>query len=112
MIPVSPVSVHLDGPTEAKAEEQVTITCTTDNSNPASEIKWVVDNRKVNSTSHTVVAAQGGYITSSNITFTINKDAQRAVVVCHASNVKLSETIVGTHKINVICKWFSDSLRL
>ncbi|XP_011493935.1 PREDICTED: nephrin-like [Ceratosolen solmsi marchali] len=98
----SPNSVQLTGPTEAKAEEQVTITCTTDISNPSSEIKWVVDNHKINSSSKTIPASQGGSITTSNITFHINKMAQRAVVVCHALNVKLSETIVGTHTINVI----------
>ncbi|XP_058810158.1 nephrin isoform X2 [Phymastichus coffea] len=98
----SPNKVDLSGPTEAKAEEQVTITCTTDISNPVSEIKWVVDNHKINSTSQVIPASEGGFITTSNITFTINKMAQRAVVVCHAFNFKLSETIVGTHTINVI----------
>ncbi|OXU27526.1 hypothetical protein TSAR_002284, partial [Trichomalopsis sarcophagae] len=98
----APTGVELTGPAEARAEERVTITCTTDISNPVSEIKWVVDNHRINSTSKVIPAAQGGFITTSNITFHINKVAQRAVVVCHAQNIKLSETIVGTHTINVI----------
>uniref|UniRef100_A0ABD2WLG2 Nephrin n=1 Tax=Trichogramma kaykai TaxID=54128 RepID=A0ABD2WLG2_9HYME len=98
----APATVKLEGPTEARAEERVTISCVTDISNPASEIKWVVDNQKIESTQHVTEAAMGGFITSSNITFTINKMAQRAVVVCHANNIKLSETIVGTQTINVI----------
>jgi hypothetical protein len=69
-----------------------------------------VDNHKINSSSKTIPASQGGSITTSNITFHINKMAQRAVVVCHALNVKLSETIVGTHTINVICELFPGFL--
>ena len=107
---VAPKAVKLEGPTEARAEERVSISCLTDVSNPPSEIKWVVDkdndNHKLNFTQKVIPASHGGFITSSNITFVINKGAQRVVVVCHANNNKLSENIVGTHTINVICECF------
>ena len=102
---VAPSGVKISGPTEAKADEVVLITCTTENSNPIAEIRWTVDKHNIlNMTSKTEVAPEGGWITSSNITFAINKAAQRIVVICHALNQKLTETIVGTHTINVICK--------
>ncbi|KAJ8679127.1 hypothetical protein QAD02_014914 [Eretmocerus hayati] len=98
----SPNKVHLTGPTESKAEETVTVKCTTEPSNPASEITWTRDKVKINSSSYRIPAPQGGFITSSNITFHIDKEAMSTVVVCHAINNKLSETIVGTHTINVV----------
>ncbi|XP_015186948.1 PREDICTED: nephrin isoform X3 [Polistes dominula] len=98
-----PAGVIITGPTEAKAGEQVVITCTTENSNPPADIKWSVDGRNFeNSTSKTEPASQGGWITTSNVTFSINHKSRSIVVICHASNAKLAENVVGTHTINVI----------
>ncbi|XP_014602359.1 PREDICTED: nephrin isoform X3 [Polistes canadensis] len=98
-----PANVIITGPTEAKAGEQVVITCTTENSNPPADIKWSVDGRNFeNSTSKTEPASQGGWITTSNVTFSINHKSRSIVVICHASNAKLAENVVGTHTINVI----------
>lgn len=103
---VAPSGVKISGPTEAKAEEKVVITCTTENSNPTAEIKWTIDKHIIlNMTSKTEIAPEGGFITSSNVTFAINKAAQKVVAICQALNQKLTETIVGTHTINVICKF-------
>ncbi|XP_043477806.1 nephrin-like isoform X3 [Leptopilina heterotoma] len=99
----APSGVKISGPTEAKAEEKVVITCTTENSNPTAEIKWTIDKHIIlNMTSKTEIAPEGGFITSSNVTFAINKAAQKVVAICQALNQKLTETIVGTHTINVI----------
>ncbi|KAG7187933.1 hypothetical protein KM043_013897 [Ampulex compressa] len=99
----APAGVTITGPTEAKADEQVLITCTTENSNPPADIRWTVDGHNFKSNaSRTDVAAQGGWITSSNVTFAINRKSRNIVVVCHASNVKLTENVVKTHTINVI----------
>lgn len=103
---VAPSEVRISGPTEAKAEEKVVVTCTTENSNPTAEIKWTIDKHIIlNMTSKTEIAPEGGFITSSNVTFAINKAAQTVVVLCQALNQKLTETIVGSHTINVICKF-------
>ncbi|XP_046619486.1 nephrin isoform X3 [Neodiprion virginianus] len=113
---VTPLKVHVDlavlfaptgaiitGPTEAKAGERVQITCTTENSNPPADIKWVVAGRNFrNSTSRTNLASQGGWITTSDIMFNINPEVRSIVVLCHALNNKLAENVVGTHTINVI----------
>ncbi|XP_057323480.1 nephrin-like isoform X4 [Microplitis mediator] len=98
-----PASVIITGPTEAKAEETVTIICTTENSNPPAEIKWTVGGSEFNTNnSRTFLAPQGGYITTSNITFNINRDAKSVVVICHATNKKLADHTMKAHTINVI----------
>ncbi|EZA58762.1 Nephrin [Ooceraea biroi] len=99
----APAGVTITGPTEAKADDQVLITCTTENSNPPADIKWTVDGHNFESNaSKTEPAPNGGWITSSNVTFSINRKSRSIVVICHASNVKLTENVVGTHTINVI----------
>ncbi|XP_063995244.1 nephrin isoform X2 [Diachasmimorpha longicaudata] len=98
-----PAAVTITGPTEAKANERVTITCTTDNSNPPADIKWTVGGMEFNSTnSHSHLAKKGGSITTSNITFNINQDARSVVVICSAINSRLAEYTMKTHTINVI----------
>lgn len=103
---VAPSGVIIHGPTEAKADDHVFITCITENSNPPADIKWTVDgyNFETNA-SKTEPAPNGGWITSSNVTFIINRKSRSIVVICHASNAKLTENIVGTHNINVICEY-------
>ncbi|XP_015436524.1 PREDICTED: nephrin-like [Dufourea novaeangliae] len=99
----APSGVTITGPTEAKADEQVVITCTTENSNPPADIKWTVDGHNFESNaSRTEPAPQGGWITTSNVTFNINRTSRSIVVICDASNVKLTENVVRTHTINVI----------
>lgn len=106
---VAPAGVTITGPTEAKAEDQVLITCTTENSNPPADIKWTVDGHNFESNaSKTELAPNGGWITSSNVTFSINRKSRSIVVICHASNAKLTENVVGTHTINVICEHLSS----
>ncbi|XP_018304858.1 nephrin [Mycetomoellerius zeteki] len=99
----APAGVTITGPTEAKADDQVLIICTTENSNPPADIKWTVDGHNFESNaSKTELAPNGGWITSSNVTFSINRKSRSIVVICHASNAKLTENVVGTHTINVI----------
>ncbi|KAJ8969698.1 hypothetical protein NQ317_004131 [Molorchus minor] len=65
----SPSHVTISGPTEARVGDPVPLTCTTANSNPPAEIKWMVAGRQVrNATSRTIVSPEGGWITTSNIT--------------------------------------------
>ncbi|XP_012277554.1 nephrin isoform X2 [Orussus abietinus] len=99
----APEGVTISGPTEARANEQVQLTCTTKNSNPVATIRWVIDDRTVeNSTSREMPAPEGGWITSSSVNVTISKEARSVVVLCHAFNVQLQENVVGTHTISVI----------
>lgn len=102
---VSPVHVTISGPTEARVGDPVPLTCATANSNPPAEIKWMVSGRQMrNATSRTVVSPEGGWITTSNITAVVEPNRRSLVVICHGLNMQLTENVVSTHTINVLCK--------
>lgn len=46
----------------------------------------------------------GGWTTSSNITATVEPNKRSLVVICHGLNMQLTENVVATHTINVLCK--------
>ncbi|CAH1372536.1 unnamed protein product [Tenebrio molitor] len=99
----SPAHVTISGPTEARVGDPVPLTCTTANSNPPAEIKWMVAGRQVrNATSRTVVSPEGGWITTSNITAVVEPNRRSLVVICHGLNMQLTENVVSTHTINVL----------
>ena len=84
----------------------MTTTCTTAKSNPPADIKWTIDGREyVNTTQKQIPAPGGGWITTSNVTFTINKDERSVIVICHALNKRISSTATSTHIVSVICKF-------
>ncbi|XP_060520055.1 nephrin isoform X3 [Cylas formicarius] len=99
----SPAHVTISGPTEARVGDPVPLTCTTANSNPPAEIKWMVAGRQVrNATSRTIVSPEGGWITTSNITAVVEPNRRSLVVICHGLNMQLTENVVSTHTINVL----------
>lgn len=99
----SPAHVTISGPTEARVGDPVPLTCTTANSNPPAEIKWMVAGRQVkNATSRTIVSPEGGWITTSNITAIVEPNRRSLVVICHGLNMQLTENVVSTHTINVL----------
>ncbi|KAK5640308.1 hypothetical protein RI129_011119 [Pyrocoelia pectoralis] len=99
----SPAHVTISGPTEARVGDPVPLTCSTANSNPAADIKWMVAGRQVrNATSRTMVSPEGGWITTSNITAIVEPNRKSLVVICHGLNMQLTENVVSTHTINVL----------
>lgn len=105
-ISVSPSHVTISGPTEARVGDPVPLTCTTANSNPPAEIKWTVAGRQMrNATSRTVVSPEGGWITTSNITAVVEPNKRSLVIICHGLNMQLTENVLSTHTINVLCAW-------
>ncbi|XP_020815041.1 nephrin [Drosophila serrata] len=99
----APTHVTVMGPTEARVGDVVPLTCSTAPSNPPAEIKWMVGGRQVrNATSKTIVSAEGGWTTSSNITATVEPNKRSLVVICHGLNMQLTENVVSTHTINVL----------
>ncbi|KAJ3642020.1 hypothetical protein Zmor_028484 [Zophobas morio] len=99
----SPARVTISGKTEAKVGDLVTLTCTTANSNPPAEMKWMVAGRQIrNATSRTVASPEGGWITTSNITAVVEPNRTSLVVTCHGLNMQLRENVVSTHTINVL----------
>lgn len=98
----------ITGPTEARVGDVVPITCTTASSNPPADIKWMIGGKQIrNATQRTISAPEGGWITSSNTTAVMAPDQRSLVVICHGLNKQLTENIVSTHTINVLCKYKS-----
>nr|CAD7460983.1 unnamed protein product [Timema tahoe] len=99
----APAQVSISGPTEARVGDSVPLTCTTANSNPPAEVKWMVAGRHIrNATSRTVVSPEGGWVTTSNITAMVGPNRRSLVVICHGLNMQLTENVVSTHTINVL----------
>ncbi|KAK9509902.1 hypothetical protein O3M35_004793 [Rhynocoris fuscipes] len=99
----APAQVTISGPTEARVGDTVPLTCTTASSNPPADIKWTVGGRQVrNATQRTVIAPEGGWVTTSNTTAVMAPDQRSLVVICHGLNKQLTENIVSTHTINVL----------
>lgn len=47
----------------------------------------------------------GGWITTSNITATIEPNKRSLVVLCHGINMQLAENAVATHTVNILRKY-------
>lgn len=47
----------------------------------------------------------GGWLTSSNISATIEPNRRTLVVLCHGINMQLAENVVQTHTVNILCKY-------
>lgn len=107
---VAPAQVVVSGPSEARVGDPVPLTCTTAASNPRAEIWWMVGDKTLkNVTSRTMVSPEGGWITTSNITAIVEPNRRSLVVNCHGINNQLSENIVSTHTINVLCKYWGSA---
>ncbi|XP_049307143.1 nephrin isoform X1 [Bactrocera dorsalis] len=99
----APTHVSIAGPTEARVGDVVSLTCTTAPSNPPAEIKWMVGGRQIrNATSKTNVSSEGGWVTVSNITTTVEANKRSLVVICHGLNMQLTENVVSTHTVNIL----------
>ena len=66
-----------------------------------------LDVYKRQATHRTVIAPEGGWITTSNTTAVVGPDKRALVVICHGLNMQLTENVVSTHTINVLCKYYT-----
>ncbi|GBO19734.1 hypothetical protein AVEN_216947-1, partial [Araneus ventricosus] len=75
----------IHGPSEAPRGNTVTLSCETDVSNPKSELSWTVDGQPVEKAEENVRETTDGWITTSNITITLNRQVNSSI---HASHIK------------------------
>ncbi|GFU81569.1 ig-like domain-containing protein [Trichonephila clavipes] len=61
------------GPSETPRGGTVTLSCETDASNPKSELSWTIDGQKVEKAEESVQETADGWITTSNLTITLNR---------------------------------------
>lgn len=84
------------------------LTCLTAPSNPAARISWSLNGRPLGNNTYKTLrsATGGGWISSSNVSINIDTNSRTFVAVCHALNVELTQNIVGSHSVHVLCKLF------
>ncbi|XP_052872105.1 nephrin-like [Anopheles cruzii] len=98
-----PAHVIVSGSSEARVGESVALQCQTAPSNPKADIKWVVNGQQVNNaTAKVVPSPEGGWVTTSNITATVEASKRSMVAICHGLNMKLTENVQATHTVNVL----------
>uniref|UniRef100_A0A182ND95 Ig-like domain-containing protein n=1 Tax=Anopheles dirus TaxID=7168 RepID=A0A182ND95_9DIPT len=99
----APTQVIVSGPSEARVGDSVSLQCQTTASNPAADIKWVVNGKQVtNSSSKVVQSPEGGWVTTSNVTATVEANKRSLVAICHGVNMQLPENVQSTHTVNVL----------
>ncbi|XP_053676889.1 nephrin-like [Anopheles nili] len=99
----APSQVIVSGPSEARVGDSVPLQCQTTASNPAADIKWVVNGKQVaNATSKVVPSPEGGWVTTSNITAIVESNKRSLVAICHGVNMQLPENVQSTHTVNVL----------
>ncbi|XP_030387432.1 nephrin [Scaptodrosophila lebanonensis] len=99
----APKDVYLSGSTEAKVGDTVQLNCMTAQSNPPARINWSMNGRPLtNSSFKTAISSEGGWISSSNISVSIDSQSRTFVAVCHALNAELTQNVVGSHTVNVL----------
>ncbi|XP_052891416.1 nephrin-like [Anopheles moucheti] len=99
----APTQVIVSGPSEARIGDSVTLQCQTTASNPAADIKWVVNGKQVaNASAKVVPSPEGGWVTTSNITATVEANKRSLIAICHGVNMQLPENVQSTHTVNVL----------
>lgn len=102
----APLHVIILGSTQAKVGDTVQLNCTAGPSNPAASIRWQIDGRQVfTNNSQTVRDPENGWITSSTTSISITPDKTNIVIICQGMNKLLSENVIATHTINVLCEY-------
>ena len=103
---VSPSQVTIMGPTEARHGDIVNFHCVTAPSHPPADIRWTIDGRQkrtVNA-SKVEVSNEGGWITSSNISITIDSNKRSVSLLCQGINPQLADNVMTTHTLHILCK--------
>lgn len=102
---VPPKEVKITGPTEAKIGDTITLNCGTSNSNPRAEIGWFKGGLPLKQVQTSDgVSPDGGWTTSSNVTFRIDPSDGNVVVTCQGNNKGLGASNAASHTIHVIRK--------
>ncbi|XP_076310452.1 nephrin-like isoform X2 [Tachypleus tridentatus] len=88
-----PEKVYLKGPSDARRGDVVTVVCTTSPSNPAVQIKWLVDEKLIDGGEQFTRNDSDGWITSSNLTVTLTRqDPDVKRFICRAGNPEIGMT--------------------
>lgn len=101
----APSEVKISGPNDARQGDIVNFQCTTAPSNPVAEIRWTIDGRQRRTNfSAQIPSNEGGWITTSNISITVESNKRSISLLCLGINMQLSDNIMASHTLNILCK--------
>ena len=105
---VPPKSLNITlAPKVVKVGQELTITCTSSSSNPASQLSWWKDGDEFSGTDGGVQEAEyGGKSTVSRLTITPMVKDHGQIYACRATNVLLEQAVSDAVTLNVLCKCF------
>ncbi|XP_076336019.1 nephrin-like [Tachypleus tridentatus] len=88
-----PEKIYLEGPSNARRGDTITVACTTSPSNPPVEVIWTVDGKPVTSGDYVTENDSNGWIITSNLTVTLTRqDPDTKRFVCRAVNSQIGFT--------------------
>lgn len=94
--------VHISGPDTAQIGSEVTLQCSSEESNPPAQIKWTVDGVQQFGTQKQVAVSQGGWRTASVMKLLVNVNLSQIKVACSAINQLYSNEISDTKVIQIL----------
>ncbi|XP_014667088.1 PREDICTED: nephrin-like isoform X1 [Priapulus caudatus] len=99
-----PYSVAITSdPEVARADNAVTLTCRSASSNPAAEVTWLKNGRRITATPNGTHAGDyGGTVTTSFLRVNLTADDDQSVVSCRAKNALLAHTAHQDVTLNVL----------
>lgn len=101
----SPSQVTINGPNDARQGDVVNFQCSTAPSNPAAEIRWTIDGRqRRTNVSAQIPSNEGGWVTTSNISITVESNKRSISLLCQGINMQLADNIMSSHTLNILCK--------
>ncbi|CAH1796696.1 unnamed protein product [Owenia fusiformis] len=99
----APTKVTIIGDQHAKAGEEVTLSCTSTNSNPPALITWDVRGRQVpGTTTQNWESPLGGFISQSNITVPLTNAENDIEYTCQGTNDPLGTTVSASITLSVL----------
>merc|ERR1719192_1764493 len=99
---VSGERVHIDGPDTGQIGATLELSCSTEASNPPSDIRWTVDGVHEPAPQDLVAVEQGGWKTTSTIKIRVAVNRSQMKVTCSALNSFFQDAIQDSKTIRIL----------
>merc|ERR1719391_156271 len=94
--------VHITGPDTGQIGSTLELSCSTEASNPPSELRWTVDGAQQTTTQDLVAVEQGGWRTTSTIRIRVAVNLPQMKVTCSALNSFFRDAIQDSKTIQIL----------
>jgi len=94
--------VHISGPDTGQIGSTLELSCSTEASNPPSELRWTVDGAQQTTTQDLVAVEQGGWRTTSTIRIRVAVNLPQMKVTCSALNTFFKDAIQDSKTIQIL----------